>query len=292
MRRLQNFQKLQGLRDFLVGWIAAGLVFAGVVGCSKSPPPAPIDALTIQFEARVGNEPYGCADNAPSPAFGDTTLNPGALRAFVHDIELTLADGSVESGQLVNDSFWQTDTVALLDFEDGTGRCRGGSGETNTKVVVAKPSAAVTAVAFRVGVPMAQNHADPAKAVGPLSYTSMHWSWKAGYKFLRLDGKTADGDAYGLHLGSTGCEGSIGNITSCARPNVPRIVLDAFDPASQKIILDVAALVAAGADEIGDGNYGCLGEKTQAGCVPVFRQLGLNFESGAPATNQFAFSVR
>jgi uncharacterized repeat protein (TIGR04052 family) len=273
-----------------LGLLAA--VYVG--GCSKAPSPAPVpgDAVSIVFEARAGDAAYGCASDAPTVPFGDTTLSPGILRLFVHDVELTLTDGTIETGRIINDSFWQTAEVALLDFEDGTARCRGGSGETNAKIVLEKPAAAVKAVAFSIGVPFDQNHADPAKAVGPLSYTSMHWSWKAGYKFLRLDGKTADGGAYGLHMGSTGCEGSIGDVSSCARPNRTRVALENFDPASQKIVLDVAALVASGADETGGGNYGCLGEKTQAGCVPVFRQLGLDFESGAPAASQLVFTAR
>jgi len=282
------------------GWMAAklwpvlavGLMLAAA-GCAKAPTTAArTDSLVIHVEARVGDNPYSCALDGPVASFGPTTLALGGLRLFVHDIELTLADGTTTAGKLVNDAFWQTDHVSLLDFEDGTARCRGGSGELNSEIVVARPSRPVTGIAFRVGVPFEQNHADPAKALGPLTYTSMHWSWKAGYKFLRLDGKTAEGEPYALHLGSTGCKGSIGDVTSCARPNRPRIEFAHFDAATDKVVLDVGALVSAGADETGDGNFGCLGEKTQAGCVPVFRQLGLDFESGAPIAGQRVFSVR
>jgi uncharacterized repeat protein (TIGR04052 family) len=274
-------------------WLAFAVVLMlGGAGCSKAPTTGtPPESLVINFEARVGEHPYSCASDGADAAFGDGTLHPGVLKLYVHEIELTLADGSTEDGKLLNDAFWQTDNVALLDFEDGKARCRGGSGEINTKVVIEKPSQPVTALAFSVGVPFEENHADPAKSVGPLTYTSMHWSWKAGYKFLRLDGKTADGEPYGLHLGSTGCEGSIANVTSCARPNRPRVELPKFNPVSDTVVLDVAALVSAAADETGGGNFGCLGEKTQAGCVPVFRQLGLDFDSGEPTADQSVFLV-
>lgn len=279
------------------GWRLGAAVAAAVLvliqGCTGGGSSSSrADALAINFEARVGDAPYSCAADGAVAPFGDTTIAPGGLRFFVHDVELILADGTVTAVKPIDDGFWQTDSVGLLDFEDGTARCRGGTGETNTKLVVEKPSAAVTGIAFKIGVPFAENHADPAKASGPLTYTSMHWSWKAGYKFLRLDGKTAAGEPYGLHMGSTGCEGGIGDVTSCARPNRVKVEFTEFDPARQTLVLDIAEMVSADADETGGSKIGCLGEKTEPGCVPVFRQLGLDFESGRPAGRQLVFSVR
>jgi len=288
---------------------APGLLLALIVataGCESSPPAtttrtqaasgeAP-DTVSIAFQARVGERPYGCDSAAATAPFGATVIEPGGLRMFVHDVDLTLADGTTERATLVDDDRWQDGAVALLDFENGKGRCRGGTPETNTSVVIEAPSQPVTGIVFSIGVPFEANHADPAKAAAPLSLTSMHWSWKAGYKFMRFDASTGDDRDYTFHLGSTQCEGSITNVTGCARPNRPRVSLSELDPATAKVAIDVAALVAASDAEAAEARLACLGEKDQASCAPVFRQLGLDLNSGEPVADasaaQKVFSAR
>ena len=140
---------------------------------------------------------------------------------------------------------------------------------------------------FTVGVPFAQNHQDQAAAPSPLNLTGMFWSWQSGYKFVRIEGKTASGSAYLLHLGSTGCakDGS-GQVTSCTSPNRATVTLSGFDPARNTIAVDLAALLA-GSDLSASAE--CHSQSDKAACAPYFKALGLPFME-KPAT-QSAFRV-
>jgi uncharacterized repeat protein (TIGR04052 family) len=91
-----------------------------------------------------------------------------------------------------------------------------------------------------------------------------------------------------LHLGSTGCKGDAvkGEITSCAAPNRIPVKFASFDPAKQKIVLDLESLFAGinlGRDE--GSSTGCMSGPTDPECVPMFENLGLNLNETAPDAN-------
>ena len=52
----------------------------------------------------------------------------------------------------------------------------------------------------------------------------------------------AAGKTFFVHIGSTGCTGNpvTGETVSCARPNRMDVEFATFDPARQKVVLDVA----------------------------------------------------
>ena len=102
-----------------------------------------------------------------------------------------------------------------------------------------------TGVRFTLGVPAALNHGNQATAPAPLNFSGMFWTWQDGYKFLRTEGKTVGGrGTFMMHLGSTGCLPGATGQTDCTNLNMPDIRLTGFDPASQPIGIDLAALLS------------------------------------------------
>ncbi|NCP66534.1 MAG: metallo-mystery pair system four-Cys motif protein [Paraglaciecola sp.] len=74
---------------------------------------------------------------------------------------------------------------------------------------------------FELGVPFALNHLNPLTQPSPLNLPAMFWSWRAGYKFLRLDLFNAN-ESWVFHLGSTGCVADSvmrSPKMACAEPN-------------------------------------------------------------------------
>ena len=119
---------------------------------------------------------------------------------------------------LIADGVWQSSDIALLDLENGQGSCANGSEAINASIRVRAPEGDYAGLSFRLGVPERLNHADPLLAHTPLNVTPMHWHWRSGYKFLRAGIRTAD-DGFWIHLGSSRCAGTIGNLQGCAASN-------------------------------------------------------------------------
>jgi uncharacterized repeat protein (TIGR04052 family) len=223
-----------------------------IMACTRQEP------IALPFLAFDGEHPITCGQPTP----GGLTVHD--LRLFVHDPRLTAADGVTVPLSLTPGPF-QTDTIAMLDFEDG---CTNGTPQTHTALTGTAPPGTYTALSFVLGVPLAENHANPATAEGPLSATALHWTWQGGYKFLRLD-FSRDGERHRVHLGSTGCRGEIGAPEGCDRENRASVTVPLRPGGS--VILDVAALTAAG---------GCMAGADEPGCGPVFSALGLDPASG------------
>lgn len=248
--------------------------------------------VAIQFRLRAGDDPAGCG--APITGLGTTasTAQLKDARLFVSQVRLTGPAGDA-TVTLDEDGVWQHQGVALVDFEDGTGTCADGTASTHTAVTGTVPTGTYTGLEFTVGVPFAQNHMDSAKAKAPLNLTSMWWSWNGGYKFVKLDlGTSGVPGGWVVHLGSTGCVSSgVNTITSCANPNRPEIRLTAFDPNTQAVALDLAALLASSnVDVNGGGPAGCMAGASDPECPPLFAALGLA-STGQPAGTQSAFKA-
>ncbi|HEY8427358.1 MAG TPA: MbnP family copper-binding protein, partial [Sandaracinaceae bacterium] len=216
--------------------------------------------ITLTFEGLVGGQPAACGGVYAGIGTTGTELTLLDYRLYVHDVRLVTDDGREVPLELEQNE-WQHENVALLDFEGGDG-CDSGTVSTNSVVrgVVAE-DATFTGVRFRLGVPFALNHADVSTAPPPLNYTSMFWSWNAGYKFVRVEGRTTGlTDGWRLHLGSIGCEGDgRGNVTSCAAANVADVELTGFDPDVDTIAADLADLLAdSNLDTDEGGQLGCM----------------------------------
>ncbi len=251
--------------------------------------------VVLTFEGLVGGEPAACDRTYEGVGATASALTLLDYRMYVHDVRLLTEDGREIPLELAQDGAWQHQGTALLDFEDGDG-CDSGTALTNATVrgTVAE-DAAFTGVRFRLGVPFELNHADASTAPAPLNYTSMFWSWNAGYKFLRVEGRTTGlPEGWRVHLGSTGCEGDgRGNVTGCAADNVAEVELTGFDPEADTIAADLADLLSdTDLDADAGGPPGCMSGTDDPECEIVFHALGLPYQGSPAPAAQRLFSVR
>ena len=279
--------------------VAALLLAALALGCGDGAgtPPSASDSgrVDLTFLAELGGEPFACGRTFAGIGTTGATIEPGDLRFYVSDFRLVREDGSEEPVVLDQDGVWQVDDLALLDFEDATGRCSfAGTAETNRSVRGTAAPGAYAGVRFTLGVPFARNHGDAATAPPPLNRTALFWNWNAGYKFLLFDNwSQSNGNEFRMHLGATRCDGDgRGNVTACGNPNRVAVDLAPFDPRADAVVVDLGSLLA---DSDVDRNApqtppGCMGSPNDDDCAAPFARLGLPF-AGRPAGTQQVFAV-
>ena len=241
-------------------------------------------AVSITFEAHVGEELFDCSKSFTGQGSPPADLLISDYRLYVHDVALHKADGTLVPVTLDQDGLWQLENMALLDFEDGSANCANGTPETSAVVVGTAPPGEYDGVAFKVGVPFELNHQDAAVAPSPLNLSAMFWNWNGGYKFIRVDAAVIGGDTpFVLHLGSTGCmDDGNGGVSSCDRPNRPEVSLTGFDPLKTAIVIDYGAVVAASDLKAnGGGPPGCMSGPTDPECALVFDRLGIDIADGS-----------
>lgn len=223
-------------------------------------------------------------------------------RLYVHDIKLVKADGTTTNFTLSNDGVWQNGTVALLDFEDATGDCVGGTTATNTSLKGYAEAGNYIGVEFKVGVPTALNNLSATTATAPLNNTAMYWSWTSGYKYLKFEWRTTEGaGATGtFHLGGVTCTGSgVTSNLSCSLPNIPTVRITTtgnttWSPASKPVYLDVKALVNGTNTNVSDGGSSltCMAGNATAACKKLLNNVGVNEADGKTLTTQSAFYLK
>ena len=242
-------------------------------------PKAPVE---IEFGAVYYGDPLRCDTITHQSVMTD-------LRFFVHELELRSSDGEWHKVRLHDDSAWQQTDLAMIDLEDGTWDCINGTADTRAVAAGSVDAGDHAGVRFTLGVPFDRNHQDPLAAAAPLNDPAMHWHWRSGYKFLRAGLATQD-DGFWIHLGSTGCEGTVGDISSCTKPNRIEVVLEDFVPARDRIVFDFAALVDG--TDLRDGEESdCSSSPAEDSCQTPFSALGIDFESGKTDGIQRVFKV-
>ncbi len=250
---------------------------------------------TLTFRAQVGDKAFSCA-GGPWTGLGTSAASADIVdfRLYVHDVKLIAQDGTEVPFALKQDGKWQYQNLALLDFEDKSGACANGTTETNVKLVGTAKVGTYKGVKFKLGVPFALNHADPAKAPSPLNITALFWAWNGGYKFARIDARVdVDGtpSPFLIHLGSTGCQGdpAIGEtVTKCDQENRGEITL-AGDPFAKPFLVDYKALVAASDLKVnGSGPPGCMSGMDDPECPALFPKLGVDATTHLPNAAQQA----
>jgi len=274
--------------------LLAALSLAGV-GCSDdSSGGTGSQDVAIGFAAMVGDAEFVCGESYENLGSDDTTLSLVDFRFYVQDVELKGSDGSWVPVELEDNQF-QMENVALLDFEDG---CDLGNQDMNDVIVGTVPEGEYDGLRFKMGVPEALNHDDASTASGILGITQLFWSWRGGYKFLRIDsGNIMNNPAvWRMHLGSTGCGDPNDPTTppeqACTSPNRVSVEFDAFDVDANTVIADFEALVdGAPLSTNQEGTpAGCMAEPTDSDCGPLFGNLGLPFGAEEGGTQSF-FSV-
>lgn len=265
--------------------IAAALFLVPAIGALHAQGAGRRVALT--FRPMVGATPFACGTTYTDVGTGHTSITPSDFAMYVHDVRLVTSDGREVPVALDQDNVYQSGTVTLLDFEDGTGPCSNGSKETHLAVTGTVPDGRYTGVRFVIGLPFERNHLELASQPSPLSITRMFWAWNSGHKFLRFDTKTTAGLSYVLHLGSTGCTptGSPSTVpTACAQANRVAVAIDRFDPDKDVIVADAAQLFSGNNLEV---KGGCMSSPRSADCAPMFAALGLPFNGSAPGPQKF-----
>lgn len=252
----------------------------GEAGGASFPVPAGYVPRTIGFEARVGSEAFDCRGAYPLGT-PPSEASPSQLRLFVSDLALIDSSGQAIPMVLDEDA-WQGNfgaegsgvapahSVALLDFDDGSGNCRFGDEDTHTAITGWLPGdRELVGVSFTIGVPPALNHQDAGLAPPPLNRPGLWFSERDGYVGLRLELDTVNADSqreatvddrtapggWQLWLAESALpapyprgidparvlSADCGDMP-CPRAQ-PRVVLDVFDSASDTIVLDVGALL-------------------------------------------------
>jgi uncharacterized repeat protein (TIGR04052 family) len=229
------------------------------------------ERITIEFSAQHGSDAVACGTDAP--------VQLTDLRLYLSDVRVLDQEGNSAAVVLDEDGFWQQHDLALLDFEDGQGACSNGTTATNIRLSGRVRSGSYEGLRFTVGVPFDGNHSDPLTALPPMGDAAMHWHWRGGYKFLRAGVATA-GDNHWLHLGSTGCEGTIGNISGCRAPNRVVVLLTRFRLDRNTVVIDLSKLFPY--SDLTDGVAGsCSSGPAEQGCDTPFAALGLSHRGRA-----------
>ncbi|TGL60185.1 metallo-mystery pair system four-Cys motif protein [Leptospira ognonensis] len=261
----------------------------------------------IPFQLVVGSETsYECnklvAGHSEKHISESSNFYLKDARLYVHDVKLVKADGTTTDFTLSNDGVWQNGTVALLDFENATGDCVGGTTATNTSLKGFGTAGNYIGVEFKVGVPTALNNLTATSASAPLNSTAMYWSWTSGYKFLKLEWKTTDGvGATGtFHLGGVTCTGSgVTSNLSCSLPNIPTVRVTTtgavtWSPTAKPVYLDVKALVNGTNTNVaaGGASLTCMSGNATAACKKLLNNVGVNEADGKTLTTQSAFYLK
>lgn len=245
--------------------------------------------ITIRFQAKIGDRDFACGESYEMLGTQATTVTPQDLRLFIQDLALVAQDGTLVPITSDVRAPWQSETVALLDFEDSTGNCSG-TAETNDRITGTVPAGSYQGLRFAVGVPDALNHADPTKQADPLkSSASLSWSWLSGFRFAKIELLKTDTESFGVgmfHPGSQACTGNPSQGTvSCTKPNRNAIALDAFDPETDTVVIDIAPLFAA--TDLST-ETGC--HAGDVVCEPMYNAWGLNQADGKPKAGQTVFT--
>jgi uncharacterized repeat protein (TIGR04052 family) len=239
--------------------------------------------VTIEFMPQFEQLDVSCEEDAAEVLLTD-------LRFYVYDVKLTTATGSQAQVRLDDEVPWQQSDLGLVDLENGRGACMNGTAGTRNILQGTVRPGAYTGLQFTLGVPLDRNHADPLIASPPLDDPAMHWHWRAGYKFLRAGVRTED-DGFWIHLGSTSCEGTVGNITGCRAPNRVTVSLDEFVIGQDFVVIELAELVDK--QQLQDGNAtDCSSGPAEATCAAPFEALGLDHSTGDSAGAQRIFKSR
>ena len=246
-------------------------IMGSAIACSPEDESSPGEnkTYTLQFKALVGESEFECGRTYEGLGSQKTSISFTDFRLYVHSFYLINERGDKRPLILEDDRLWQAKGVALLDFENG---CVNGTEQQNGRVIGRAEFGSVSGIEFSIGVP--KNINSPATMLegrgSPLNQTSLFWSWRAGYKFVRLDSSL---ESFRFHLGSVGCSDEF----ECDHPNIATFRFDSFTPETQSIAIDLGALLAtSNLEQNTEGTaQGCMGDPADPECVGIFEQLGL-----------------
>ena len=272
-------------------------------------------AVNLQFEARAGSAPVDCTNSMAGLGTGGVAARLQDLRFHIANVSFVKADGSEVPLALTiaaNDA-WNassgSDTLTLIDLEDATGSCAGGTAATNALISGTVPAGEYVAVKMIMGVPESLNHLDPFAPQTPRALTSMSlgWNWTTGRIFSKIEltdpnrstAPTWPAPVFSAHLGALGCTGdpAAGRPARCAIPNRMVFTLGGaaavFNPHLHKIVIDLQALLAGNdvSTNTAGTASGCMSALDDPECGPMFNALKINQATGLPINGGAGQSV-
>ena len=265
---------------------------------------AATQTVNIDFDVVAGSQAVSCGVALTGLGTKATSGQVKDLRFYITNVLLIDAQGNTVPVKL-DDNANQSRDVALIDFEDATGKCPTSTGTVTTYKSIAGKVAPGTyvGVALTLGVPVKSadadkvslNHSDTTAATTPplLTNASMAWSWQSGRKFSKIEfvpdapitRPTGTTTTWNVHLGSTGCKGdpTKGVVTACTNPNRMDFSFAAFNASTQKIVLDLAELFKnSDLSYDSGGAAGCMSGTTDPECAGIFEALQIDLASGLP----------
>jgi uncharacterized repeat protein (TIGR04052 family) len=271
----------------------AGLAACGGGGGDDEP-----RSVSIEFASYAGSTPVSCGTVVTALGSGSVDAQIKDFRFYISNVMLVRADGSEVPLTLGANDDWNltsgSNRLTLIDLENATGSCASGTAATNTSVTGTVPPGDYVGVRMTMGVPFALNHSDYSTATKPLDIQAMAWSWQSGRKFAKIEVTDPAGvpgtwtsNTFNFHLGSTGCTGNPANgeTVACTTPNRMDFAFAAFNPTTQKIAVDVRALVAGTNITVNQaGAPGCMSGGTDPECLHVFEALALNWAANGTGT--------
>lgn len=292
---MSNKTRYRSLALSLLG--AAALTACGGGGGDEDSGPR---SLALEFAAVSGSTPVKCGTAVTGLGSGSIDAQIKDFRLYIANVNLVKSDGTLVPLTLSANDDWNLSkdgqSVSLIDLEDGTGSCSAGTAATNTTIRGTVPAGSYTGVQLSMGVPFALNHSDYATATKPLDVQAMAWSWQSGRKFAKIEVTDPAGTSgswtaktFNFHLGSTGCTGNPGSgeTVSCKAPNRMTFTLSGFNPDTQKIAIDLKALLA-GTDisRNAAGAAGCMSGGTDPECLKVFEALAIDWKADGSGSGQ------
>lgn len=266
-----------------------------ISACGGGDDPLPVE---VKFLPTVGTTRIDCSTSLTALGTTSATARVKDFRFYVSNVVMVAANGDRVPVTLGENDAWNLtvgdDRVTLIDLEDGTGLCSGGTAELNDTLSGTVPSGNYVGMEATIGVPFALNHSDYSSAVAPLDVQAMAWSWQSGRKFAKIEVTDPDGatgswtaKTFNFHLGSTGCVGNPANgeTVACSTPNRMSVTFSSFDPATQQIAVDVAALVAGNDVTVNQaGAAGCMSGGTDPECEAIFERIAIDWKSDGSGT--------
>lgn len=283
------------LKDWSTPALAIALAL-GLNGCGDvDADPDELEETTIQFAATVDDAPFSCGETYDQLGTTETTFEPFDFRLYVSEVELQNADGHWQPLELEQDTPWQYEQLALLDFADGSGQCQNVPEDTRDIVAGEIADTDVQGLRFQIGVPFEHNHIDASTAPSPLNQTAMFWNWLGGYKFMRIEGATTGLETgWQLHLGSTQCHPGDGQgAESCDNGNRVEVELPDFDPERHQVVIDLADLVASTDmdHQTEQTPAGCMAGVDDPDCTGLFEVMGLTHGEVDGGDQEFVHQV-
>lgn len=243
--------------------------------------------ITLHFAATVGDDMAMCGQTYAGVGADEAEISFTDFRFYVSNIQLLTPEGEAVAFELEQDGMWQTENVALLDFENAEAGCSDtGTAALNGEIIGMAPAGDYVGLKFDMGVPFELNHDDVTTAPSPLNVAAMFWNWQFGYKFIRVDLVTdaEENSGWFIHLGSTGCESVAGAIAPqepCSNPNITTITFDEFDFENGVIVADLGGLLTDVA--LYDNTLmppGCMSGTDDPDCTILFPNFGLSLAEG------------